>query len=99
MAGGEHTQVECAKIVSDEEIRTWNGSADEEALQFVGNVDATARLVGRVAPAKTGAIVGTDTGKSTDLRLNKLPNKGGVIRTCLHDDGGTPDTRAVDVKP
>ena len=60
---------------------------------------AGAWLTGRVAPTETGAIARTNTGKSTDLWLNQLPNNRRVVWTSLHDDGGTPRTRTADVKP
>ena len=60
---------------------------------------AGAWLTGRVAPTETGAIVGTNTGKFTDVWLNQLPDNGRVVWTGLHDDGGTPGARTVDVKP
>jgi len=99
VARGEHAEVECAEIVPDENVRCGNRSAGQEAVQFVGDIRAAARLIGRVAPAKAGAIVGTNAGKSADLWLNQLPDNGGVVWTSLHDDGRTPRTRAVDVKP
>lgn len=49
----------------------------------------TARLVGRVTPTKTSAIVGTYEGKFSDSRLNQLPDKGRVVWTSFHDDRAT----------
>src|SRR5712671_7401235 len=95
----EHTKVECAEVVPNKHVRFGNRSASEEAVQLVGDIPAGARLIGRVAPTETGAIVRTNTGKSTDLWLNQLPDNGGVIWTGLHDDGRTPRARTVDVKP
>jgi hypothetical protein len=89
MARGEHTDVEPAEVVPDDNVRASNRSAGEEAVQFAGNIRTGARLIGRFAPTQTGAIVGTNTGKSTDLRLNQLPNNGRVVWTTLHDDGWT----------
>lgn len=99
MARGEHTDVEPAEFVSNQNVRTGNRSAGEEAVQLIGNIRTGARLVGRIAPTETGTIVRTNTGKSTDLRLNQLPSNGRVVWTSLHDDSGTPRTRAVNVKP
>src|SRR5712671_2890326 len=95
----EHTKVECAEVVPNKHVRFGNRSASEEAVQLVGDIRAAARLIGRVAPTETGAIVRTNTGKSTDLWLNQLPDNGGVVWTGLQDDGGTPRARTVDVKP
>ena len=83
----------------NENVRDGDRSAGQEEIQLVGNIRAGTLLIGRVAPTEAGAIVGTNTGKSTDPGLNQLPNDGGVVWTRLHDDGGTPRTRAVDVKP
>jgi len=98
MARGEHAKVECAEVVPNENVGSRNRSAGEQALQFVGNIRAAARLIGRVAPTETSAIVGTDAGKCADLRLNQLPNNRGVVWASLHNNGGTPRARTVDVK-
>lgn len=98
MARGEDPEVESAEVVPHEDVRAGNRSAGEEAVQFVGDIRAGARLIGRAAPTKTGAIVGTNTGKSTDLRLNELPNKGRVVWTGLQDGCGAACAGTVDVK-
>lgn len=64
----------------------------------MGNIGAAARLIGRVAPAKASAVIGTDMGKCADLRLRQLPNQGRVVWSGLQDDGGTAGAGAVDVK-
>src|SRR5580704_7220018 len=98
MARGEHTEVDGAEVVPNENVRSGNRGAGEQALQFAGNIYAGPRLIGRVAPSKTGAIVRTSPGKSSDLWLNQLPNNRRVVWTGLHDYGGTSCTRAVDVE-
>jgi hypothetical protein len=74
MTRGEHADVERAVLEPNEDVRTRNCSPGEEAIQFVGNIRAGAWLIGRVAPAKTSTIVGTNTSKFVDLGLNQLPN-------------------------
>jgi len=98
MAGGKYTDVVCSEGGSNENVSAGNQSAGEEALQFVGNIRTGARLMGSVAPTETGAIVGTNVGKSTDLWLHQLPNNGSVAQTGIHDDRGTSRARTVDVK-
>ena len=99
MAPREHAKVKCAEVVSNEDIRAGNCGAGQEAIEFIGNIQTTARLVGRVAPTKTGAIVGANAGKSADLWLNELPNNGRVVRSGFQYDGRTAHARTVDVKP
>jgi len=98
MARCEHAEVERAEVVSNQNVRAGNRSAGEQPLQFVGNIQTAARLIGRVTPTETSAIVGTDAGKCADLRLNQLPNNRGVVWASLHNNGGTPRARTVDVK-
>lgn len=56
MPRGEDAKIERAEVVPDQNVRTGNVSSGEEALQFIGNIRAAARLIRRVAPTKTGAI-------------------------------------------
>src|SRR6266853_1930300 len=98
MARGQHAEVERAEVVPNQNVRAGNRSAGEETLQFVGNIQTAARLIGRVTPTETSAIVGTHAGKFADLRLNQLPNNRGVVWTSLHDDNGTSYACTVDVQ-
>src|SRR5437868_14918267 len=98
MARSEHTKVKCAEVVPNEDVRSRNRSAGEKALQFVGNIRTAARLIGRVTPTETGAIVGTNTRKFTDLWLHQSQDKGGFVSTGLQNDSWTPRALTVAVK-
>ena len=98
MPRGEHAHVERTIFEGNEKIRARNSSAGEKAIEFLGNIRTGAWLVRCVAPAKAGAIIGTNTSKSRNLRLNQLPHNQGIVWTSLHDDGGSPHASAVDVK-
>jgi hypothetical protein len=98
MSSGEHTKIECAEVVPNQNVRAAHRSTGEQRGQFVGNIQTTARLIGRVTSTKTSAIVGTNTRKPADRWLNQVPNNRGVIWTGLQDDDGTSRARTVDVK-
>ncbi len=59
--------------VRDDDAGAGDGGAAEHSAEFIDEVRGGGRFGARIAPAKTGAIVGDGLGRPGDLGLNQAP--------------------------
>src|ERR1022692_1468730 len=97
MLTGVNPYVVSAHRVSDKNVRTFFTGRLQQPFQFVRNLQAAARFRTGVAPAISGAVVGTHAGELRDLWLHHQPVDGRAARTALKYYGGRTLPTAVDV--
>lgn len=94
---GVNPDVVSAHGVSHQNVRTSFTGRPQQLLQFACNLQAAAWFGTGVAPAISGAIVGTHSRELRDLWLHPEPVNGGPARTALQYYSGRSLPAAVNV--
>src|SRR3984893_15227179 len=80
---GVNPDVVSTHRVTDENVRAFFTGRLQQLFQFVRNLQAAARFRTGIAPAISGAVVGTHAGELRDLRLHHQPVKGRAAASAL----------------
>jgi hypothetical protein len=73
--------------VRDQYVRPQHASLFEQSVQLPYDQMTGARPRPEIAPTASGTIIGTDAGKTRDLRLHKTPIDREIACACLKDYG------------